>query len=741
MIYTPDSTWTLDSTDYQDEYDSDGNNYVDDLIGWNVRDENYMVNADVDPGLNFHGTSVAGIIAARTHNRLGVAGLAGGYGPDYEDRGVRVALISCGVGPSEDDFLAAIAYADTINAHIFTTSLLVVQESPVWDAVEDLIDKGVLVTACAGNTADSASRRVEYHEYTGLIWVEASYDNSYLSTYKFGPGLGLLAPSGPSNNQSAFTIGANAQGPCYNYAGESSIATPMVAGAAALLLSHDSTLTVSELHEILCMTADAVASDCTYTIEEFGPYSERTGYGELNVYQALLYCGEKHYVPVVNGWSLISSPRTPFRTDVVIFEMYSKNLGEIEQMKYAYTNWNDTVITTTNEYFYPDSICELDPWDPMKAYKIKTTQADTLHIFGLDVLDPDTCLFVFPDTGCFWIPYLLDEEVSPATAVASLLDAPDTNYVDISLALLKDGDGNFWAPYFGFSNLGNMKPGKGYEFIILEDEPYVEEDPKPATPDTLIYNSGGEFAPQHPYKKDIPIAIDYIRPVHYSFQTHTGDFLPTIITGIEVDGVIPERGDEVGSFTGDDLCVGGLVWQGAEMHGLAIWHDDLSTPEKDGWEIGETIYFRFWDSSSETEYGLDSLYWGDNSDLSGDAGSAQRVENYSVTGLSFGYVLDNTLPIEFALHQNYPNPFNSSTLIKYSLAENALVTITIYDILGREVIRLVDDNQPVGHHTLTWTGSNGRNTPLPSGLYIYFIQAKVDGRIIFENSHKALLLR
>ena len=284
-----------------------------------------------------------------------------------------------------------------------------------------------------------------------------------------------------------------------------------------------------------------------------------------------------------------------------------------------------------------------------------------------------------------------------------------------------------------------MKPGKGYEFIILEDDPYDGVDP--ATPDTLIYDSGGEFAPQHPYKKDIPIAIDNITPVHYSFKTHTGEFLPTIITDMEVEGIIPEEGDEIGSFTGDDLCVGGLVWQGEEMHGLAIWHDDLSTPEKDGWEIGETIYFKFWDSSSETEYGLDSLSWSGFGDLSGDAGGAQRVENYSVTGLSFGHVIDNTLPIEFALNQNYPNPFNSSTALKFSLAENTLVTITIYDILGREVKRLINENLPVGHHTLTWTGSNDRNAPLPSGLYIYLIQAKADGGIVFKNSRKALLLR
>jgi hypothetical protein len=73
---------------------------------------------------------------------------------------------------------------------------------------------------------------------------------------------------------------------------------------------------------------------------------------------------------------------------------------------------------------------------------------------------------------------------------------------------------------------------------------------------------------------------------------------------------------------------------------------------------------------------------------------------------------------KFALHQNYPNPFNQVTTIKYSVATIGLVTIKIYDYLGREIRTLVNDNQSVGAHSIIVDA-----TGLPSGIYFYKLQA------------------
>ena len=77
----------------------------------------------------------------------------------------------------------------------------------------------------------------------------------------------------------------------------------------------------------------------------------------------------------------------------------------------------------------------------------------------------------------------------------------------------------------------------------------------------------------------------------------------------------------------------------------------------------------------------------------------------------------------FALHQKYPNPFNPSTQIKYDLAEDALVSIGIYDVTGRIVKSLINMNQSTGYHSLRWDATNNIGEAVSAGMYIYTIQA------------------
>lgn len=70
-------------------------------------------------------------------------------------------------------------------------------------------------------------------------------------------------------------------------------------------------------------------------------------------------------------------------------------------------------------------------------------------------------------------------------------------------------------------------------------------------------------------------------------------------------------------------------------------------------------------------------------------------------------------PDEFELEQNYPNPFNPITQIKYSIKEAGLVQLRVYDILGKEVANLVNENKEAGYYDIEFNASN-----LPSGVYI-----------------------
>jgi hypothetical protein len=84
------------------------------------------------------------------------------------------------------------------------------------------------------------------------------------------------------------------------------------------------------------------------------------------------------------------------------------------------------------------------------------------------------------------------------------------------------------------------------------------------------------------------------------------------------------------------------------------------------------------------------------------------------------------IPETFSLSQNYPNPFNPSTTIKYEIPAgkgSLLVKITIYDIRGRLVKKLVDDEKEPGRYQVHWDGKDDRGIQVSSGVYMYRIEA------------------
>ncbi|MCI0556351.1 MAG: right-handed parallel beta-helix repeat-containing protein, partial [Anaerolineae bacterium] len=85
----------------------------------------------------------------------------------------------------------------------------------------------------------------------------------------------------------------------------------------------------------------------------------------------------------------------------------------------------------------------------------------------------------------------------------------------------------------------------------------------------------------------------------------------------------------------------------------------------------------------------------------------------------------STVPKAFGLEQNFPNPFNPGTVIGFKLPQAAIVTLTIYDLLGRRVRTLISGvPYEAGFHNLNWDGTDDSGTTLASGIYVYRIEAR-----------------
>ena len=111
-----------------------------------------------------------------------------------------------------------------------------------------------------------------------------------------------------------------------------------------------------------------------------------------------------------------------------------------------------------------------------------------------------------------------------------------------------------------------------------------------------------------------------------------------------------------------------------------------------------------------------------------------RDNGYSQAGVYLFSVIDSSstdisyninefLTDNFKIYQPYPNPFNPVTNIRYDLPKDALVNITIYDMMGRKVSTLVSSRQTAGYKTVQWNATNDAGEPLSAGLYLYMIEA------------------
>jgi subtilisin family serine protease len=345
--------------------DDDNNEYIDDVMGWDFAYDNN--NPKDEWG---HGTACAGIAAAVTDNNIGIAGV-----------GWNCKIMCIKVGDEynvikTDNFVAGIKYAADNGAGICSMSIAFTSVSNILeDAVNYAYGKGVFLCAAVHNYNES--KKYYPAAYENVTAVAATNQNDERCTSEdWGPGMGsnygdyvdiaapgnLLLMTLPTyhvwiNYMPNYHTGKN-YSLNYDYGGGTSLATPMVAGIAALLLSYDPSLSPDEVKALLCDNVD--------------PYNSTVyiGTGRLNAQKAL-YALTTRLPP--------NTPTITGETKGDVQTLYDYTIQttdpELHEVKYQ-IDWGDNTTIITGLSGSGEEIVVSHTWDTKGTYNIQVKAID-----------------------------------------------------------------------------------------------------------------------------------------------------------------------------------------------------------------------------------------------------------------------------------------------------------------------------------------------------------------------------
>ncbi len=184
----------------------------------------------------------------------------------------------------------------------------------------------------------------------------------------------------------------------------------------------------------------------------------------------------------------------------------------------------------------------------------------------------------------------------------------------------------------------------------------------------------------------------------------------------------PRAGMTSYTFGGNIYCFGGVGYGGGPCYSTIIKYD----PASDNWEEFSNMPYAAFSISSSILNGKLYLIGGLNNART-PLDIVYEINPSVVLPVDEGKLLPSTI----SLDQNYPNPFNPSTTIKYSIPNQTNVTIKVFDVLGSEIITLLNEEKPAGNYEVTWDASG-----FSSGVYFYKLSA---GKYV--ETRKMLLLK
>ncbi len=245
--------------------DDDNNGYIDDISGWNFAHDNGI------PYPSLHGTHVAGIIGAEGNNSKGISGVT------WDTNIISLDVFGASNSMKDRDIISAIYYAANNGAEIINMSVgglfpydtlseyrlsNPTEYAEYYEALKYATDKGATVVIAAGNQDADVGKRLALpaafsSEIDGVISVAAVANTGDISSYSnYGSLVTIAAPGGDDNGISGSSIISTAPNSRYKELSGTSMASPIVAGAAALVKAVNPNLQPRDIENILSDSSD-----------------------------------------------------------------------------------------------------------------------------------------------------------------------------------------------------------------------------------------------------------------------------------------------------------------------------------------------------------------------------------------------------------------------------------------------------------------------------------------------------
>jgi len=413
---------------------------------------------------------------------------------------------------------------------------------------------------------------------------------------------------------------------------------------------------------------------------------------------------------ITAGWTLWGAPINPSN------DAMTMNLSD------DFSDYWDTFDYVDNGYTYDGILKEAE------GYWLAAAQNATIDVEGTPV-DSNFTIGISKGWELISNPLVLDVSVDSLTFTKN-----DTTKIHAEAVIAGWVNSIYGYSGTGYAVATTFSPWSGYWMAVLETDvkvtfPIHRHD---GSSNARSRDEGWmiAFDAQVDGANDEMMMIGYAETATDGFDTEHDAVNPPHPPGpvyISLFTAHPEWGYLLGDkFTKDirsEVPANGyqewiLSMESSESEAQITWTFENVPDEYDiGFSINDGIYFDDMRTVSSTEVSINT----------------EIIVRVGTQVLSIDV---EAVPEVYALRQNYPNPFNPTTTLRYDLPEDAMVNITIYDMMGRLVKTMVNTQQNAGFKSVRWNATNDNGAPVSAGLYLYTIQAGE-----FRQTKKMILLK